>query len=290
MSPLGPQFTDLSYFLGAFSGRFMPALPYRLGDSSPPINPTSAAAAAVTNTSTTPTTTSINGSVQPQTPSNNPQHGSHHPHPYHHPHHHPQPQQQHLPYPQPPHLTMENQNHAGLTHLLPIRPQAHLPNPNPQGAASAAVLHHHHALQPPPHLHHPGLMGGPPLHLPPNSATTLHPLLGRNVSPPSTTSSPVLSPLRIRVNSPSRINSELLLDKSVSSTTPTSAAITPREDSPPVLHNHHHHHHHRNTNSSSPITTSVVGVKITASQGGTTTLHRPFSPSPKLKDVSSWYG
>lgn len=255
-------------------------LPYRLGDSSPPINATSSTGLAATNSNGSPATPpSSTASQQPQTPSSNPLH----PHPYHHPHHHPH--HPHHPPPPPPHpyqlhhahlaaaaaASMENHSPPipGLAQHLPIRPQPqHLPNP--QGAAL-----------PPLHLHHPGLMGAHPAHLPPTSNST-------------GASSPVLSPLRIRVNSPSRINSELL-DKSVSSTTPTSTAtVRDEECSPPGIHSHHHHHnhnhhHHRNTNSSSPITTSVVGVKITASSGGQTTvptLHRPFSPSPKLKNVS----
>lgn len=257
------------------------ALPYRLGDGSPPINATSAgtpssssAAAAATNINSNNTTPPSSAIQQPQTPNSNPLH----PHPYHHPHHHPH--QHHHPHPyqlqhhHAHHLAIENHSPpiAGLAaQHLPIRPQPqHLPNP--QGASAGSL--------PPLHLHHPGLMAAHPNHLPPTTAGT----------PTHSAVSPVLSPLRIRVNSPSRINSELL-DKSVSSaTTPTSTATVRDEECSPIHHHghHHHHHHHRNTNSSSPITTSVVGVKITASSGQTTVpaLHRPFSPSPKLKNVS----
>lgn len=256
------------------------ALPYRLGDSSPPINPTSSAApglpaAGTTTTSNqhhSPTTPpSLNSSSNSaQTPISNPLH----PHPYHHPHHHPHP---YLHAHHAAHLAMDNHSPPGLAQHLPIRPQ---PQHLPQGAAGGAQAAGS-ALPPLHHLHHPGLMGAAhPGHLPP---TSHH--LARNVSPTYSTSSPVLSPLRIRVNSPSRINSELL-DKSVSSTTPTSTTARDEEPqqngSPPAQH----HHYHR---SSSPITTNVVGVKITASSDRQTTLHRPFSPSPKLKNVS-WYG
>uniref|UniRef100_A0A182XX66 Uncharacterized protein n=1 Tax=Anopheles stephensi TaxID=30069 RepID=A0A182XX66_ANOST len=126
-----------------------------------------------------------------------------------------------------------------------------------------------------------------------------------------------MSPLRIRVSSPSRLNAELLHHAAAAAAAAAAASNQPppQHHSLPLLHPHHplhvhhphahlsHHAHHQthahhhaaaltaasmmNGLNASGIVRIVPGTTNTSTTTTTTSLiHRPFSPSPKPKEAS----
>uniref|UniRef100_A0A182TVC2 Uncharacterized protein n=1 Tax=Anopheles melas TaxID=34690 RepID=A0A182TVC2_9DIPT len=129
-------------------------------------------------------------------------------------------------------------------------------------------------------------------------------------STPSSLMQPV-SPLRIRVSSPSRLNAELLQHTAVAAAAAAAAAAAnqpPQHHSLPLLHPHHPlhvhhphahlphhahqthaHHHHAAALTAASMMNGLNASGIVRIVPGTTTtslIHRPFSPSPKPKEAS----
>lgn len=91
-----------------------------------------------------------------------------------------------------------------------------------------------------------------------------------NFMPNLLQSSPLISPLRIRVSTPTRLNADLLTVSTTASSMSPTIQLPNHSTSPGSLNNNNFR-----------LTTSTTG-----SGNGHTILHRPFSPSPIPKDHS----
>lgn len=93
-----------------------------------------------------------------------------------------------------------------------------------------------------------------------------------NLSPSLLQSSTPLSPLRIRVSSPTRLNTDLLTITATASSTASTMNLSNHMLTHNLINNSNN-----NNNNNLRISSSVIGHTI---------LHRPFSPSPIPKDNS----
>ncbi|XP_053679683.1 protein Optix [Anopheles nili] len=278
---------------GSFNSRFMP---YRLGDNSPPIN-THSPPIGLTHLPLTPTV------LRPQP---------------------------HLPHS----LAVSAASMGGPGVLTTVVSMSDSPGSN--SSATSASLNNVPAAGGPPTT--PTLSGGPaggslkdlshagdlsssdPRPGTPSSVGSNHNIgtptgtsTGGSAPPPSHLQP--MSPLRIRVSSPSRLNAELLHHAAAAAAAAAAATQPPQHHPLPLHHPHHplhvHHHPHHahhlphhahqthvhhhaaaltaasmmNGLNASGIVRIVPGTTNTSTTT-TSLIHRPFSPSPKPKEAS----